>query len=225
VNLEIEILPDEDWPTLVGRRLTETIAHSPEARICLATGDTIAPVYRHTDVSGDPSIFLLDEFGGLPIDDPARCAAMFRRDFAHPRFLVPDVDAADPHAAADRYGETVRERPLDLAVVGLGRNGHVGMNEPGSTMGSVTRKVKLSETTSLGALAYGATMRPVWGITVGIAELMGATQLWLLVTGAHKAEILAEAMRCPIGPELPASYLRDHPDARLLADTAAARLL
>jgi 6-phosphogluconolactonase/glucosamine-6-phosphate isomerase/deaminase len=225
VSLEIEVLPDEDWPALVGRRLTEAIAHDPKGRICLATGNTIAPVYRHTEVVGDPSIFLLDEFGGLPRDDPARCAAMFRRDLAHPRFLAPDVDAADPHAAADRYGETVRQRPLHLAVVGLGRNGHVGMNEPGSTMASITRKVELSESTSLGALEYGASIRPAWGITVGIAELMGAMQLWLLVTGAHKAEILADVMRCPIGSELPAGYLREHHNARLLADTAAARLL
>jgi glucosamine-6-phosphate deaminase len=225
LSLDVEVLGEEEWSLLIGRRLTEIMAGHHGMRMCLATGDTTSPVYRQTRVAGGPSIFLLDEFGGLPPQDPARCAVMFRRDFAYPRFSVPDVDSPDPDAAAESYGEAVRDRELDLAVVGLGRNGHIGMNEPGSTRGSRTRRVELAETPSRRALAYGASTTPLWGITVGLAELMESRELWLVVTGAYKAEILAETMGCTIGPDLPASFLRDHPNATLLADTAAARLL
>ena len=170
---------------------------------------------------GEPMIFLLDEFGGLPRHDPARCAAMLRRDLPGVPFLAPDVDGEDPEAAAGAYGHTIDDGGLDLAVVGLGGNGHLGMNEPGSSPLSETRVVDLARSTSAGALRYGATIEPLWGITVGLRQLMGARELWLVVSGGHKAEILRRVLADQIGPDLPATFLREHHNARLLADAAA----
>lgn len=225
MSLTIEVLAGKDFANLVGARLTQAMVRGPGIRVGLATGNTMRPVYRQTVVAGDPVIFLLDEFGGLPQGDPGRCGSNFRQDFPDAPFSVPDVDSVDPVAAAHRYGAAVGDGGLDLAVVGLGRNGHIGMNEPGSKRKSVTRVVELAEATSLGALAYGASTRPTWGITVGIAELMAARELWLVVTGSGKAEILETAMRSPIGSHVPASYLRRHHNARIIADTAAAERL
>jgi 6-phosphogluconolactonase/glucosamine-6-phosphate isomerase/deaminase len=166
-------------------------------------------------------IFLLDEFGGLPRHDPARCVGMLRRDLPGAPFLAPDVDGEDPEAAAARYGRMIDDGGLDLAVVGLGRNGHLGMNEPGSSPLSETRVVDLARSTSTGALRYGATIEPRWGITVGLRQLMEARELWLVVTGGHKSDILRQALGDPIGPDLPATFLREHRNAWLLADSAA----
>jgi glucosamine-6-phosphate deaminase len=182
-------------------------------------------MYRQTSIVGDPVIFLLDEFGGLGRDDPARCAGMLARDLPGVSFLVPEVDSADPVAAAERYRNAIAGDGLDLAVVGLGENGHVGMNEPGSSRDSTTRVVELAESTQTGALAYGAEHRPEWGITVGISELVECHEVWVVVTGSHKSAIFARVMRSGVGPDLPATYLREHPNVRFLADTAAARLL
>jgi glucosamine-6-phosphate deaminase len=168
-----------------------------------------------------PEIFLLDEFGGLPADDPARCAAMLRRDLPRVAFQAPDVDAPEPDQAARDYGALIGAGGLDLALVGLGRNGHIGMNEPGSSPASRTRVVRLAEATAEGAKAYGATARPTWGITLGIAELLESAELWLVVTGAHKADVLGRVLTSGPDPELPATFLHDHPKARILADEAA----
>ena len=210
-----------EWPRAVAGRLTSALSARPMLRLCLATGETTRPVYERTRVTGEPMIFLLDEFGGLPRHDPARCAAMLRRDLPGVPFLAPDVDGEDPEAAAGAYGRTIDDGGLDLAVVGLGGNGHLGMNEPGSSPLSETRVVDLARSTSAGALRYGATIEPLWGITVGLRQLMEARELWLVVSGRHKAKILRRVLGDQIGPDLPATFLREHHNARLLADAAA----
>jgi glucosamine-6-phosphate deaminase len=146
---------------------------------------------------------------------------MLRRDLAGVPFLAPDVDGEEPEVAASFYGRTIDDGGLDLAVVGLGGNGHLGMNEPGSSPLSETRVVDLARSTSAGALRYGATIEPRWGITVGLRQLMEARELWLVVTGGHKSEILRQTLGDPIGPGLPATFLREHHNAWLLADSAA----
>ncbi len=221
MSLGLEVFPVEDWPRRVAAMLERATTGTKGLRLCLATGNTTRPVYQQTALESQPEIFLLDEFGGLPRDDPARCAAMLRRDLPGQPFHAPDVDAADPVASAGDYARIVGDGGLDLALVGLGRNGHLGMNEPGSARDSITRVVDLADSTSDGASAYGASTRPKWGITVGIGELMAAEELWLVVTGAHKRQILAATMSGPIGPDLPASFLREHANAVVLADRAA----
>ena len=95
------------------------------------------------------------------------------------------------------------------------------MNEPGSERGSTTRVVELHPTTTRNAGRYGARSKPTWGITVGIAELMSAGQVWMLVTGSHKRDILSRALTDPIGPDLPATFLREHPRCRVITDRSA----
>jgi glucosamine-6-phosphate deaminase len=180
---------------------------------------------------GDATIFLLDEFGGLPRDDPGRCESMIRRDLfdlveSEAELMVPDVDADDPAAEAARYQTAIEDGGLDLVILGLGGNGHLGMNEPGSGRDSGTRVVSLASSTSDHAReSYGVSVPPQWGITVGLGQLLAAGELWLVVTGAHKAEVFKETMTAPIAPETPSTFLREHPHATVLADESAASLL
>jgi glucosamine-6-phosphate deaminase len=223
----VETFPDTDWAEQVAERLSRQI--SPGRRLCLATGNTPTPVYRRIAgaVSLDGlSLLLLDEFGGLPVGDPGRCLSMLARDLldrcdGSPVVIAPDVDAALPDEAAARYGEVVRDGGIDLAIVGVGGNGHVGMNEPGTTIDQPTRVVDLSVATSEGAASYGATVAPTWGITVGMAELMAATEVWVLVTGGHKTDILNRALHSPVDPEAPVSFLTEHPNCTFLVDESA----
>jgi len=227
VSLEIEVHDDDAWAEVVATRFAKTVAGSE--RLCLATGATVTPFYaavsRQTSLDG-LTIFLLDEFGGLAQDDPGRCEAMIRRDLlsiapGRPSVHLPDVDASDPDHEADRYADLIDDGGFDLAIVGLGNNGHIGMNEPGSTADLMTRVVDLASSTSANAASYGASATPTWGITVGLAELLAATELWLLVTGTHKREILRRTLEDPIGPTVPATFLRGHPNAKLFADVSA----
>lgn len=213
--------PDQSWPGRVAADLSDYLTRKPEARVCLATGRTTRPVYQRIGSVAPAQLFLLDEFGGLAPDDPARCAAMLRADLPGIPFDFPDVDSPDPEAAAVAYRDRISSGGFDLCLVGLGANGHVGMNEPGSTATQRTRVVDLAKETATGALGYGATALPTWGITVGMAELMEAGEIWLVVTGEHKASVLAATLSGEIGPHLPASFLRDHGNIRVLADQAA----
>lgn len=174
------------------------------------------------------TLFLLDEFGGLPVDDPGRCMTMLERDLlasaeGEPTVHAPDVDASDPGLAAERYGALVAKGGLDLAIVGLGANGHIGMNEPGSTPELTTRVVELEpSTTSHATAGYGASQPPTWGITLGLAELMAAKEVWVLVTGDHKTDILNRTLHGFVDSEVPATYLTTHSNCVFLVDEAAA---
>jgi glucosamine-6-phosphate deaminase len=224
---ELEIIPDEEWAARTAGLFDERVR--PGIRVCLPTGDTVRPFYhevaKRSTLEG-VEIFLLDEFGGLPADDPGRCEAMLNRDLVDrlrgsPTVRLPDVDASDPALASRRYADLVGDGGIDLALVGLGGNGHIGMNEPGSRPDLPTRVVDLEPSTIDHALHYGATAAPTWGITLGLAELLDSRELWLLVTGKHKREILARSLEGAIGPEVPASFLRGHPNLVVLADESA----
>jgi len=176
------------------------------------------------------TIFVLDEFG-LPPGTAARCDEMIRRDLlerlaAPPRIVhAIDVDAADLEGECRRYEDLVRDGGLTLAILGLGGNGHLGLNEPGSGHETITRVVQLTPDTGGHATSYGSDTPATWGVTLGIDTLLAAEELWLLVTGTHKAEILARAMTDDIGPDLPATFLRTRQNVTVFADEDAAALL
>jgi glucosamine-6-phosphate deaminase len=188
------------------------------------------PAYRaFADAGGrldQTEVFLLDEFV-LPAGHPARCDEMLRRsllgliDTAPASLHSIDVGAPGVAAACRQYDAEVADGGLDLTVLGLGANGHLGLNEPGSEPDSPTRVVDLHETTVANAAVYGAGATPQWGVTLGMGPLLASREIWLLVTGAAKAEILHRALTGPIGPEVPATYLQTHPNAAVLADQAA----
>ncbi len=233
----VEILRGDAWASTVAARLVERIRAKPDLRVCLPTGDTPTPVYaelvadeRRGDVSlARATVILLDEWAGLPPGDSARCDARLRRELldrlAEPPAFVPiDVDGPDDEAAA--LAHDVAARGLDLAVLGLGMNGHVGFNEPGSRPDDPTRLVRLAVSSREAATArYGAGSVPTAGITVGLARLLEAGECWLLVTGVRKAQVLRRALEQPEGPDCPAAYLRRHPRLTVFADEAAASLL
>ena len=209
------------------------VSDQPDLLLCLATGRTPVPVYQALASSGAnlgrSTVFLLDEFV-LPNGSPGRCDSMIRRDLLdlvdpEPAFVgwdtTGDLDAevARMEAAIEHAGG------LDLAVLGLGSNWHVGMNEPGSSHSSRSRAVYLAEETALGALRYGAEVAPTHGLTLGIGTLLEAREIWLLVSGSHKAEVLGTVVDGPISGDVPATFLRNHPRVTVFADESAAAAL
>jgi len=231
--MRIEVLaPGRAWAEAVSDELVAAVEASPELLLCLPTGATPRALYHHVAPRLDLSratVVQLDEFGGLPVGDPARCDTMLAVDLldrlaAPPaRVLRLDPDDAD-HAGQCRAMEEAIAPGIDLTLLGLGANGHVALNEPGDTERGV-RRVPLSASTADGALGYGASRRPEWGLTLGLDAIMASREVWLLVTGTHKAAILARALEGPVGIEVPASLLREHPGLVVLADADAAAQL
>lgn len=223
-----------DWADTVAAELVARLRVQPSLRLCLPTGETPAPLYAALRRVSEPglwagaTVILLDEYVGLPAGDPAAGGPRLRRELvdhvAPARFVEVDASGADPERAA-RQLDAEAAAGIDLALVGLGMNGHIGLNEPGSTADSPTRVVELHAPSREAASGYGATAAPERGITLGLGRLLEAGELWLLVTGERKAEILRRALEEPETPDVPASYLRRQPRCRVIADEPAAALL
>jgi glucosamine-6-phosphate deaminase len=199
----------------------------------LATGHTPLPLYAEwvrRVRNGERELcevdaFALDEYLGVPADHPATCRSYLTARLFDPiglpaaRRHFPDGDCPDAYEAAIRVAGG-----LDLLVLGIGRNGHLGFNEPGSVAESRTRRVLLEpESRESAATAFGGLERVSReGVTLGIATILEARRLRAFAFGPHKRAVVARLRSEPIGPALPATYLRLHRDARLFLDAAAA---
>lgn len=235
MTLSLEVVQPEAWPSWVAGELAERLRVRPKLRLVLPTGETPAPVYAAlVDLVGqgraslaEAHVILLDEYLGLPPDDPALGGPRLRRELLDrlerpPAFTTIDSAAVDPPGEAARL-DAVAAAGVDLALLGLGLNGHVGMNEPGSTADSPTRVVTLDAATrEVATERYGASSPPTAGITLGLDRLLRAEEVWLLVSGERKSEVLARMLGEPEGPDCPATYLRRHPRLRVMADRPAA---
>ena len=237
-HAQLEVLPAATWADRMAEALAGRFRSDPGLRVCLPTGSTPLPVYvRLPDVlkAGGisverASVVLLDEYLGLPTGHPARCEVQLRRslidrlDPAPAGLVTFDVDGDDPDAACHAFdAELDVLGGLDLVLLGLGMNGHIGMNEPGTSLAAPTRVIGLAASTIEAARRYGADPPPTRGVTLGMARILAASEIWLLASGERKAAILTTALEGPVTPDVPASLLRGHPRLRVIADDAAAR--
>ena len=213
----------------------------PDAVLLLPTGTTPLGMYRrlaelHAEEGlsfARATFFNLDEYLGLAPDHPASYHVYMEENFyglvdADPaRVHVPDGSAPDPEAECERYEAAIRQAGgVDLAVLGIGRNGHIGFNEPGAPFDSRTRVVRLAESTRrVNAADFEGSRAPEKAITVGMATIFEAREVLLLASGANKARTVAAALGGEISESVPASMLRRHPNATFLLDQEAATAL
>jgi glucosamine-6-phosphate deaminase len=214
------------------------LREKPDAVFLLPTGTTPLGMYRRLVAMHEylglsfsqATFFNLDEYLGLPPDHPASYHVYMRENFygrvdADPEKVhVPDGAAPDPEEECERYEEAIRKAGgVDLCVLGIGRNGHIGFNEPGSPFGSRTRVVRLSETTRrVNAADFEENRAPERAISVGMRTIFESREVLLLASGANKARAVAAAIGGEVSEEVPASVLRRHPNVTFLLDRAAA---
>ena len=204
--------------------------------MCLPAGNTPLPIFavmiravKNGHVSfRETEVFTLDEFGDLPPDDPGRCVAQLRRglidgvDLPPERFHFIHTDASDLAAECWRYDLAIGSG-FDLTLLGLGLNGHLGMNEPGTPADATTHRVALHRSTVEASRRYLThSQSPTWGVTVGMKHLLGSREVWLLACGEAKAGIVKRTLTGEITNEVPASLVRQHPNSFLFLDAAAA---
>ena len=233
MTFQLEVLPHGDWASSIAELWAHRLDDDPELTMCLSTGSTPKPVYRAVAGAADfsrSSVFLLDEFG-LPPGDPARCDVLIEEMLLSRLNQRPAYDKLDPEAGdldeeCRRYSEAMNGGDdVDLMLLGLGTNGHLGLNEPGSEYTSTTRVAALADETLGGLAAYGTTSTTTWGMTIGIAEILASKEAWLLVSGEHKAQILRRTLVGPVDTDVPASFLRMHDNVIVWVDEAAASQL
>ncbi len=228
--MNLHVLEPDRWPGVVADRLDA--AARAGSTLCLPTGATPRTAYAQLGLQGDlsrASVFLLDEFV-LPNGAAARCDTMLRRDLLDRLKHQPDrlenwdTMAPDLEAECARLTDAINGA-FDVAVLGIGTNGHLGLNEPGSSVASRARVVDLHWSTQQASTAYGTGPPPERGVTFGLADIMDAAAVWLLATGTHKASIVAEALEGAVDTKVPASVLQQHPDLHVFLDRDAASAL
>jgi glucosamine-6-phosphate deaminase len=223
--------------------VVECIRQQPDLLLVLPTGNTPLGMYRQLvqrvhggEVSFEQARLVeLDEYLGIELDDPRNLYRWLDAVFITPAGFSPDrvfrfdSTAADPaHEAARIEAALEAEGGIGLLVLGLGPNGHLGFNEPGSPFDSRTRVVDLTaESIESNARYWGGADRVpcCQALTLGLGTLSGARQTVLLVNGAAKADILAETLYGPIGTDVPATLLRQFDNVTVIADDEAASRL
>ena len=222
--------------------IQQQLSAKPDSVLGLATGATPLALYRELVVRHQATrltldqltTFNLDEYLGLGPDHPASYAHYMRRHLFGPlqldpqRTHLPDGLAPDPQAEARRYEAQLQAAGgVDLQLLGIGLNGHIGFNEPGSPLDSRTRVVRLSATTLAANRRHfpADAEMPTHAITLGIGNILEARDLLLLATGRAKARAVAEALEGPVTATLPASVLQRHPNVSVILDAAAAAAL
>lgn len=208
----------------------------------LATGNTqiglyreLVKAYRRKEVSFKKvTTFNLDEFAGLDDTDRGSLFGYMRRHFFDKVDLAPKninmLDGRAKHLGAmcKQYEQAIkRAGGIDLQVLGIGSNGHIAWNEPGSSFKSRTRVVDLTPSSRRAQLPNFPSLRamPRQGLTMGLGTIMEAREVLLLADGAAKAAIVAKALRGPVSPKVPASILQRHPRLTVILDEAAASAL
>ncbi|KPF44492.1 glucosamine-6-phosphate deaminase [Rhizobium sp. AAP43] len=220
--------------------IIKVVQEKPSATLGLATGGTMEPVYarlvtafKHGEISFSAvTSFNLDEYAELPPEHPGSYrstmnALLFDHvDIDKSRTFLPEANGSEPDKSGARYEDMIAAAGgIDLQLLGIGRNGHIGFNEPGSARDSRTRLVNL-HTDTLEANARFFADRPVprSAMTMGIGTILSARKIALVATGASKTDAIHRATQGGFQADCPASALQDHGQVTWFLDTAAAGL-
>jgi len=237
--VELVVFPDADELALAAARLLRArLAAKPDLAVALPAGRTPRGMYRVLEALQRAAPARFAEMRAFAVDElcpPAPPDGYFwrqvRRQFLAWADVKPErchpfrVDAPDlERMCADYEALIAAVGGLDLILLGLGPNGHLASNEPGSSFATRTRPVRLLPATVAYILTDDGADPAVSdrAVTLGLATILAAREVVLLVSGRHKQAALRQALEGPVTPDLPASVLRHHPRALVLADRAAA---
>ncbi|MBI5833509.1 MAG: 6-phosphogluconolactonase [Armatimonadetes bacterium] len=235
--MDLRIVPDADAiAQQAADMVAELLAAKPTAHFCLPAGRSPRPLYAELTrrataglISFEQARFTqLDEWYGLLPDDPGTCLNDLREHLATPlglrseQWLGFDSAAEDPLAECARVAVALAERgDTDLCLLGLGLNGHLGLNEPAGWLSGGPHLTQLSASTRKHSMLAHLAQPPTHGMTLGLADLMRAARILVLVSGADKREALERMVKGPISSKFPASLLQWHADCVVLADAEA----
>jgi glucosamine-6-phosphate deaminase len=242
--MEVIILLDaKEIGAVAADAISALLSRKPDAVLGLATGSSPLAIYDELTARSAAGLisfrhargFVLDEYVGLPADHPERYRNVIDRgfvsrvDFATGGVQGPDGLAADVPAACEAYETAIRDAGgVDLQILGIGTDGHIGFNEPGSSLASRTRITTLTRQTRIdNARFFGGDVDsvPTHCLTQGLATIMAARHVVLVATGGRKAEAVHHLVEGPVSAMWPATILQHHPHVTALLDDAAAHRL
>jgi galactosamine-6-phosphate isomerase len=213
----------------------EVLARKHDAVLCAATGNSPIGLYRELAHAAqmDPGLFAavrivkLDEWLGVPPDHPASCEHYLRSNVIEPlrissdRYLAFRPDAADPLQECARVQAGLDRRGLDVCILGVGANGHIGLNEPASELEIGCHVALLTDETRQHGMLADLETRPVRGLTLGIGDILRARKIVLLITGRSKERAFSGLLTAKLTSALPASLLALHDDVDVFVDESS----
>ena len=217
--------------------ICQELARYPNLLLCAATGSSPARAYellaqhyhREPPQFDRLRVLKLDEWGGLPMDHSATCEAYLRQHLVQPLQLSADryigfaSNPSDPAAECARISDWLaKQGPIGVAVLGLGANGHLALNEPAETLPALAHVAALSTESLQHPMLRSSGARPSFGLTLGIGELLHSRKILLLVSGPHKRKQLQRLLTSEISTRFPASLLWLHPNVTVFCDREAA---
>ena len=222
--------------------MKKVLIEKPDAVLGLATGSTPVGLYKLmiADCKAGKISFKnmtsinLDEYVGLPVTHPESYRSFMNRnlfdeiDIDKKNTHVPDGLSADLQKAADEYTAFIASHPADVQILGIGSNGHIAFNEPGTPFDSHTHVVRLKEGTRKDNARFfdnDIDKVPTHAVTMGLKDIMSAKFIILLASGAGKANAVKEMIKGPVSENCPASILQTHPNVLVVTDEAAAYYL
>ena len=201
----------------------------------LATGSTPETLYQNwveSDLNCSDLISInLDEYVGLKPDNPQSYHYFMQKHLfdkkPFKKTYVPDGMAEDVESFCKEYDQIIKDNPIDIQLLGIGRNGHIAFNEPGTPFTSTTHEVKLTENTIKANSRFFDNIDevPKSAICMGIANIMSAKKIVLMAFGEKKAHAIKEMLEGEISEEVPATILQKHPDVTVICDETAAQEL
>jgi galactosamine-6-phosphate isomerase len=210
----------------------------PDLLFCASAGNTPTLTYqllaakreRQPHLFSKIRVLQLDEWAGLPRAHPASCYADLKSKLLAPlrislnRFRGFRGDVSNPETECKKMKRWLAAHdPIDLCLLGLGKNGHIAMNEPAANLMPQAHVTKLTASSRKHTMLAAVENKPRYGMTLGIAEILASRQILLLVSGASKAAILKRLLESPVTTRLPASFLWLHPNVTILCDRDATR--
>ena len=202
--------------------------------VMLAAGNTPLELYRRIGARKlrleHINVYALDEYVGVPVGEPRNCANLIRKTAVEPwgvpmaRYFSVSSDPSEAEKSVLEHEHRIEASGgLDVLVLGLGQNGHLGFNEPGSTEACGARVLDLDPISiEANRKWFGGDHAPERGATVGMRTILSARRVLVLAYGSHKAAAVKSMITGPRSSTCPASFLKNHPNATLFIDTAAA---
>ncbi|MDB4016171.1 galactosamine-6-phosphate isomerase [Flavobacteriaceae bacterium] len=233
--MKIQYCPDyEEMSQAAFDSIYADLKISSKTSICVATGHSptglyekmVASYHEQSDLYSAMQFVKLDEWLGVSADDPNSCEYYIQNKIILPlnitedRYLSFISDAVVPEEECKRVQKELdKYEALDVCVLGLGRNGHLGFNEPAATLSNTCHISPLTETSMQHSMTKKMTNKPKYGLTLGMADILRSKKIILLVTGVGKEATIAQLLTQQITSQLPASFLWNHPNAECYIDS------
>ena len=229
---------NEEIGDAVSNQIKDLLINKPNALLCLCGGHSPLPIFAKLVTDAGEGLYpsdsfkfvSLDEWVGLGRDDTGSCFHDIYKHFLAP-LNVPNGDRVfffdalsdnllDECTGADEFINS--NGGIDLMLLGIGVNGHIGFNEPGTSVTDGIRVLELSDKSKeVGQKYFNGAMSPDKGITLGLSQIMDAKKVIVIAHGAHKREIVNKTVHDAIGSDCPSTFLRNHTNCQLFVDTEA----